>query len=292
MRTEAGELVALAHLDMLADAQEPLGRVLLGDAGGLQQEHERAGRAIHDRHFGCGQLDVDVVDAQAGQGRHQVLDGLHLGAVATQAGAEGGFGHQRGAGGDLDHGIQVDAAEDDAGVDRGRAQGEEDLLAAVQPHAGGADQVLEGALAKHRRRLPPRWLNRASITRACDAATTRRHAPWKLACELFARGKRAGRHDADRPGITPGGQPGVRKDITLALSSRRKPGRRFKLNPPGDAGTPGCPGNRPSAARPRPDPHRHCGAGRRRSRCLRQARTDRRPRRSSGRWCRRACPGC
>jgi hypothetical protein len=75
MRAEAGDLVAVAHLDVLADSQEPLGRVLLGDAGGLQQEHERARRAIHDRHFWRGQFDVDVVDAQAGQGRHQVLDG-------------------------------------------------------------------------------------------------------------------------------------------------------------------------------------------------------------------------
>jgi hypothetical protein len=45
----------------------------------------------------------------------------------------------------FDDRIQVDAPEHDAGIDRGRAQREIDLLAAVQAHAGGADHVLEGA---------------------------------------------------------------------------------------------------------------------------------------------------
>src|SRR3546814_7286468 len=62
---------------------------------------ERAGRAVHDRHFGCGQVDVEVVDAQAGERRHQVFDRLHLGAVARQAGAQGGFADQLGVRGDL-----------------------------------------------------------------------------------------------------------------------------------------------------------------------------------------------
>ena len=43
---------------------EALRRVLLGDAGGLEQEHERAGAAIHDRHFRRIHLDDGVVDAE------------------------------------------------------------------------------------------------------------------------------------------------------------------------------------------------------------------------------------
>jgi hypothetical protein len=45
MRARSGDLVAVAHLDVLSDPHETLGRVLLGDAGGLQQEHERARRS-------------------------------------------------------------------------------------------------------------------------------------------------------------------------------------------------------------------------------------------------------
>src|SRR3546814_6205398 len=90
--------------------------------------------------------DLEVVDAQAGERRHQVFDRLHLGAVARQAGAQGGFADQLGVRGDLHRGLDVDAAEHDAGVDRGRSQGEVDLLAAVQPDAGGADHILDGAL--------------------------------------------------------------------------------------------------------------------------------------------------
>ncbi len=78
-----------------------------------------------------------------------MLDGLDLGVVAGQAGAQGGLGDQVGAAGDLDHGIQVDAAEQDAGVGRRRSQRQEDLVPAVQPHAGGTDDVLQGALAEH-----------------------------------------------------------------------------------------------------------------------------------------------
>src|SRR3546814_1056026 len=62
------------------------------------------------------------------------------------AGAQGGFADQLGVGGNLHRRLDVDAAEHDAGVDRGRSQGEVDLLAAVQPDAGGADHILDGAL--------------------------------------------------------------------------------------------------------------------------------------------------
>ena len=147
---EAGDLVAVAHFHRLADADEALGRFLLGDARRLQQEHERARGAVHDRHFGGRQFHIDVVDAQPGQRRQQVFDGLDLGRAAGQAGAQRGLGDQLGLRGHFHHRVQIDAAEHDAGIDRGRTQREKDLLSAVQAHAGGADHVLEGALAQHR----------------------------------------------------------------------------------------------------------------------------------------------
>ena len=171
VRGEAGELVAVAHLDRPPDADEALRRVLLGDAGGLQQEHERAGRAVHDRDFGGGQFDVGVVDAEAGERGQQVLDGLHLGRATAEAGAQGGFADQLGASRDLGHGFEVGAPEHDAVIDRGRAKGQEDLVAAVQAHASGADHGLEGALAQHRRRVARRTLNlneKTALFHACN----------------------------------------------------------------------------------------------------------------------------
>ena len=107
-------------------------------------------RAVHDRHFRRRQVDVGVVDAEARERRHQVLDRQHLAAVAATgrctsivsvtSSASAGMSTDR---------IEVDAAEHDAGIDRGRAQRQIDLLAGVQPDAGGADHVLERALLEH-----------------------------------------------------------------------------------------------------------------------------------------------
>ena len=44
---------------------------------------------------------------------------------------------------------EIDAAEHDAGIGRGRTQREIDLLAGVQADAGGADHVLQRALLDH-----------------------------------------------------------------------------------------------------------------------------------------------
>ncbi len=149
IRGEAGDLVAFGDFHRLEHADEALRCVLLGDAGGLQQEHERTRGTIHDRQFGRGQFHDDVVHTQAGQRRHQVFNGLDLGVVAGEAGAQGHFGDQVGTGRDFDDRVQVHAAEHDAMVDRSRAQGHVDLVTAVQANAGGADRVLESALRNH-----------------------------------------------------------------------------------------------------------------------------------------------
>ena len=147
VRLEARDLVAVAHFHRSLDADEALGRGLLDDAGGLQQEHERAGRAVHDRHFGRGQVDIGVVDAQAGQRRHQVFDGhapwrrrrdrpVHR-VVSLTSSASAGIS-TTGSRSTRRNTMPLSTG--------GRTQGEVDLFAAVQSHAGGADHVLEGAL--------------------------------------------------------------------------------------------------------------------------------------------------
>jgi hypothetical protein len=114
--------LALAHLDGLKHAQEFLGRLLQLDARALQQEDEGRGRAVEDGHLLGGDVDVQVVQAQAGAGRHQVLDGAHLGVAAGDGGGHARVGHRLRIDGDVDRLGQIDAAKHDAGVGRRGAQ--------------------------------------------------------------------------------------------------------------------------------------------------------------------------
>jgi hypothetical protein len=71
--------------------QEFLGGILFLDARRLQQEDERRRRTVHDRQFRCVDIYIDVVDAQPGQCRHQVLDSRDLDPVPFQAGGQAGI---------------------------------------------------------------------------------------------------------------------------------------------------------------------------------------------------------
>src|SRR5690606_6785930 len=62
----------------------PARRAELADAGLLDEVDERRRAAVHDWHLGRVELDRDVVDALADQGREQVLDRLHGGARKGQ----------------------------------------------------------------------------------------------------------------------------------------------------------------------------------------------------------------
>jgi hypothetical protein len=140
---------ALAHFDFLQHADEFLRRVLVLHAGLLQQEDEGGRRAVHDRDFLGRHFDVQVVDAEAGAGRHQVFDGRHARVVLDQDRGHAGVAHDLGARREFDDRVEVDAAEHDAGIDRGRAQRQFDLAARVQPDAGRAHQFFDGSLFEH-----------------------------------------------------------------------------------------------------------------------------------------------
>ena len=72
--------------------------------------------------------------------------GTDLDPVLFETGTHPRIANHEGSSRDI-HGFrQVDAAEDDAGIGRGRAQGHVDLDAAMQAHAGSADDGLERAL--------------------------------------------------------------------------------------------------------------------------------------------------
>jgi len=148
-RNEGGAFVALFHRYFALDADELLGRFLLLQASGLDQEYERTCAAVHDRYFRRGQFDIGVVDTQAGHGRKQMLHGIHFDVTLDQGGRHGGFADVRGPGGDFHHRVEVSPAEHDASIDGSRLQGQVNLLPGVQADTGRPDDVLQGALSDH-----------------------------------------------------------------------------------------------------------------------------------------------
>ena len=149
IRVEARPLVAVANLDGLGDANKLLGGTLLLYACGLNQKDERRRRAIEDGHFRRIQVDPGVVDAEAGECRHQVLDGANLDPRLFQARTHARIADHEGGGGNIDRFRQIGTPEDDPAVRRSRAESHVDLDAPMQADAGGADHGLECALLEH-----------------------------------------------------------------------------------------------------------------------------------------------
>ena len=147
--SKRADLSPSVHRDRLQDADEFFCDRLLFDARRLQQEHERAGAAIHDGHFARRHVDVHIVDAQTRERRHQVLDRRYAHAVAFEARRQSGVADMIGIGLDIDRLRQIDAPKHDAGIGRGRTQRQIDLFAGMQSDAGGADDVFERALLDH-----------------------------------------------------------------------------------------------------------------------------------------------
>src|SRR6188768_3839095 len=186
-RLELRPLVAVFDAHALLDAHEFLGHALIFETRRLQQEHERAGAAIHDGHFGRADVDVRIVDTKPGECRQQVLHGRNARRTINKSGAELGITHVLGVGTNFGRRIEISAAEDDAGIRRGRPQGHEDLLAGVQANTLGADGVLESALSEHLKLSPAAVTDGARVAppgpngpkghRGAAARTLRHRAP-------------------------------------------------------------------------------------------------------------------
>ncbi|GHB30923.1 hypothetical protein GCM10009038_32180 [Salinicola rhizosphaerae] len=115
---ESRLLAVVLDGNLALDADEFFRGCLFGDASRLNQEHERAGAAIHDRYFRRAELDIGVIDAQPGKGRHQVLDRTDFGTAVGQRRAEVRVGHAGGVRRNLDDRIKIGTHEDDARVGR------------------------------------------------------------------------------------------------------------------------------------------------------------------------------
>ena len=123
---------------------------LLGDDSGfLDHAAIFAGAAVADGGLIGVQFDDGVVDAVAGEGGEDVLDGMDAGVALGEGGGAVGFGDVFDAGLDLGFAFEVDAAKADAGIGGGGQEGHGDLVAAVQADSGETDWLIECLLLYH-----------------------------------------------------------------------------------------------------------------------------------------------
>src|SRR6185437_9191094 len=148
IRHQAGGFVAVADRDGLEDADGAPRRVLLGDAGAFDEEDERRGAAVHDRHFGTVELHHDIVDLGAGERRHEMLDRADGQPFAVAQGrAQQGFDGVPPARGDLGAAADdIHATEDDAAIRRRRKQRHGCLYPGMETDAATMDWILDRVL--------------------------------------------------------------------------------------------------------------------------------------------------
>ena len=159
--------LAFAHFHRTFDANKALGRFLQLNASALQQKHKGGRRAIKNRHFLSGDIDIEVVDTKPCDGRHQVLDRMHFGTTSTNGRSHTRIGHGFSRNRNIHRLRQIHPTKHDAGIRLGRAQCQLDTLAAVQAHAYGTGNGLDGALLKHGSILNGTTPSRHSPTQGC-----------------------------------------------------------------------------------------------------------------------------
>ena len=96
------------------------GNALVLDAVSRDGFDIETGAAVQDGHFYIVQFNDGIVNAQAREGAHQVLDGDHHGLIVGDGGAAGRIGDILRDGLDDRLGTEVRAAEYDACIGRGR----------------------------------------------------------------------------------------------------------------------------------------------------------------------------
>ena len=74
-RRQGNRAVALGHRDGLENFNGGTRGLLLDNAHAFGKEDERRRATVHGRHFAAVELDQQVIDAEAGEGRQEVFDG-------------------------------------------------------------------------------------------------------------------------------------------------------------------------------------------------------------------------
>ena len=140
---------------LFENPDEFLRRVLVDDAGRLQQEHERRGAAIHDRQFRRIDLDERIVDAESCKRRHQVFDRRNPHLPRRQRGRHRRIADVSDKSRNQHRRTHVYSTEYDSRIHRRRAQRHDDFLAGMHTDPGGTNRVLQCSLIDHRRRVEP-----------------------------------------------------------------------------------------------------------------------------------------
>ena len=92
---------------------------------------------------------MQVVDAQAGQRRHEMVHRGHAHVALLQHRGHARIAHASGLRGQVDDFGQIDAVEHDARIGRRRTQSELDPPSGVDADACRADEILNAALSEH-----------------------------------------------------------------------------------------------------------------------------------------------
>jgi hypothetical protein len=132
--------LAFAHFHRLDHADKALGCGLQFNARRLQQKHKRRSRAVQDGHFFGRDIDIQVVDAQARASRHQMLNGMHLGAAARNRRRQPRVRHRLRRDHDIHRLRQIHPPKHNPRVRRRRPQSQLHPLPTVQAHAHGFGQ--------------------------------------------------------------------------------------------------------------------------------------------------------
>ena len=128
-----------ADLDGLSYHQVGAGGGKFDDAGGLDELDKGSGRAVEDGNLGSVNLDLGVVDAEAGQRGHEVFNSSDPGAVDAEGGGVEGALDVLADCRDADPGEFVGADEDDAVVGGRRIEADVDEFAAMDAYPAATD---------------------------------------------------------------------------------------------------------------------------------------------------------
>src|SRR5262245_42574712 len=157
--------MVVADADRMVDDQRAPRRRLLSAPGRVEECHERASAAVESGDLAPLDLDLQVVDAQAGGRGQEMLHRLDARAVPPdRRGVVGTADALRGGGDSVG---MTALPKDDPRVRRRWRQGHANGLAGVQPDAAHADGGLDGPLVHYEKIVPairePRPLEASSV---------------------------------------------------------------------------------------------------------------------------------
>jgi hypothetical protein len=142
---DADAAAVFDDFDGLEDAEVASFAAKAAEASLIKQLEERFGRAVQDGDFDVVQVDEDVVDAVRIRGGEEMLGGGQEDALLHEAGgvADAGDVVAMGFDGEI---VEVDAAENNAGIRGSRLKAELGVDAGVETHTLGFYRVLNSGL--------------------------------------------------------------------------------------------------------------------------------------------------